>query len=55
MLVAFSPTRDAAMTKYKQLTYEQRCQIEALNKSGSTQRLIASTVGVSQATISREQ
>lgn len=54
MLVGFSPARDAAMTKYKQLTYEQRCQIEALNKSGFSQVAIARTIGVSQPTISRE-
>ncbi len=42
------------MSDYKQLTYEQRCQIEALNKSGMTQQEIAEVVGVSQPTISRE-
>ena len=42
------------MSKYKQLTYEQRCQIEALKKSGLTQSAIGRCVGVSQATISRE-
>jgi IS30 family transposase len=34
MLIAFSPARDATMKTYKQLTYEQRCQIYALNKTG---------------------
>ena len=43
------------MTKpYSQLTYEQRCQIYLLNKSGLSQREIASAVDVSQSTISRE-
>ena len=42
------------MSEYKQLTYEQRCQIEALKKSGFTQKEIADVVGVSQPTISRE-
>jgi IS30 family transposase len=42
------------MSTYKQLTYEQRCQIEALNKSGIKQQTIASVVGVSQSSISRE-
>ncbi len=42
------------MSTYKQLTYEQRCQIEALNKSGIKQQAIASVVGVSQSSISRE-
>jgi IS30 family transposase len=42
------------MSSYKQLTYEQRCQIEALNKSGFSQQAIGDTVGVSQPTISRE-
>jgi IS30 family transposase len=42
------------MRTYKQLTYEQRCQIEALNKSGITQHEIANTLEVSQSSISRE-
>lgn len=42
------------MSSYKQLTYEQRCQIEALNKSGFSQQAIGNCVGVSQPTISRE-
>lgn len=42
------------MSNYKQLTYEQRCQIEALKKSGMTQKQIADLVGTSQPTISRE-
>ena len=42
------------MSTYRQLTYEQRCQIEALNKSGMNQRGIAEVIGVSQSSISRE-
>lgn len=42
------------MSNYKQLTYEQRCQIEVLNRSGMTQQEIADAVGTSQATVSRE-
>ena len=39
---------------YKQLTYEQRCQISALKKRDCSQRDIAKTIGVSQPTVSRE-
>ena len=42
------------MNTYKQLTYEQRCQIYVLNKSAMSQQAIADTVGVTQPTISRE-
>lgn len=42
------------MSYYQQLTYEQRCQISALNKTGCSQREIAKNVGTSQSTISRE-
>lgn len=42
------------MNAYKQLTYEQRCQIEALIKTGLCQREIACVVGTSQSTVSRE-
>lgn len=42
------------MKAYKQLTYEQRCQIEALKKSGISQKAIAAVVGVNQCSISRE-
>lgn len=43
------------MTKaYQQLTYEQRCQISALMKRGCTQRDIATIIGTSQPTVSRE-
>jgi IS30 family transposase len=39
---------------YQQLTYEQRCQISALKKSGCSQREIAEIIDVSQPTVSRE-
>jgi IS30 family transposase len=43
------------MTKtYQQRTYEQRCQISALKKRGSSQREIAEIIGTSQSTVSRE-
>lgn len=42
------------MATYTQLTQEQRCQIEALKKSGLSQESIGLLVGVSQSTISRE-
>lgn len=42
------------MSNYKQLTYEQRCQIEALKKSGMTQQEIADAIGTTQSTVSRE-
>jgi hypothetical protein len=32
MLAADAPARDAAMSEYRQLTYEQRCQIDVLKK-----------------------
>lgn len=54
MLIAFSPARDATMKTYNQLTYEQRCQIYALNKTGMSQNKIANQLSVSQSTISRE-
>jgi len=40
--------------RYQQLTYEQRCQIYTLMKTGFSQRYIASEIGVSQSTVSRE-
>lgn len=40
--------------QYQQLTYEQRCQIYALKKTGLSQRAIAEAIGVNQSTISRE-
>jgi IS30 family transposase len=42
------------MNTYNQLTYEQRCQIYALMKTGNSQSKIRSAIGVSQSTISRE-
>ena len=42
------------MSNYQQLTYEQRCQISALNRTGSSQRKMADCIGVSQSTVSRE-
>lgn len=42
------------MRTYTQLTYEQRCQIYALNNTDLTQQEIADAVGVSQSAISRE-
>ncbi|MBL1261969.1 MAG: helix-turn-helix domain-containing protein [Thiotrichaceae bacterium] len=42
------------MKRYKQLAYEQRCQIYALKKSNMSQQAIADTVGATQPTISRE-
>lgn len=50
MLIAFSPARDATMKTYKQLTYEQRCQIYALSKTGMSQNKIAKQLKVSQST-----
>jgi IS30 family transposase len=54
MLIDFSPGRDATMKTYKQLTYELRCQIYALKKTGLSQNEIAQQLKVSQSTISRE-
>lgn len=42
------------MKRYKQLTYEQRCQIEVLKKRGDSQTSIAEALGVSQSSVSRE-
>ncbi|PKG37982.1 IS30 family transposase [Psychromonas sp. Urea-02u-13] len=42
------------MKTYKQLTYELRCQIYALNKIGMSQNKIAQQLKISQSTISRE-
>jgi len=42
------------MKPYKQLTYEQRCQIYVLKKRDLTQQTIADAIGVSQSAISRE-
>jgi IS30 family transposase len=42
------------MKGFKQLTAEQRCQIEPLKKSGLSQQKIADIIETSQSTISRE-
>lgn len=42
------------MKSYKQLTYEQRCQIEVLKKSGISQQEIAALIDVNQSSVSRE-
>jgi transposase, IS30 family len=42
------------MSNYKQLIFEQRCQIEVLKKRGMTQQEMAEDVGTSQSTNSRE-
>jgi len=42
------------MKSYKQLTYEQRCQIYALKKTNNSQQVIADFIGVNQSAISRE-
>ena len=39
------------MRTYQQLTYEQRCQISALNKSDCSQREVAEIIGTSQSTV----
>ena len=42
------------MSTYRRVTYEDRCQIYALSKGGTSQESIASGLGVSQSTVSRE-
>jgi IS30 family transposase len=42
------------MSAYRRVTYEDRCQIYALSKDGASQQSIASVLGVSQSTVSRE-
>ena len=42
------------MSRYRRVTYEDRCQIYALSKCGTGQESIASVLGVSQSTVSRE-
>ena len=42
------------MSTYRRVTYEDRCQIYALSKGGTGQESIASVLGVSQSTVSRE-
>jgi len=50
MLIAFSRARDTTMKIYNQLTYEQRCLIYTLNKTGLSQNKIAKQLSVSQST-----
>lgn len=42
------------MQTYKQLTYAQRCQIYALKKTSISQQEMASIIGASQSSVSRE-
>ena len=42
------------MSKYRRIKYEDRCQIYALSKRGSSQEGIAEVLGVSQSAVSRE-
>jgi IS30 family transposase len=42
------------MKTYNQLTYDERCQIYILKKTGNTQAAIVAAIGTSQSTISRE-
>lgn len=42
------------MGSYKQLTCEQRCQIEVLKRSGFSQQSIGRAIEASQSAISRE-
>ncbi|NOX49319.1 MAG: helix-turn-helix domain-containing protein [Gammaproteobacteria bacterium] len=42
------------MKPYKQLTYEQRCQIYVLKKRDLAQQAIADAIGASQSAVSRE-
>ena len=42
------------MSKYRRITYEDRCQIYALNTRGASQESIAGVLGVSQSAVSRE-
>ena len=42
------------MKKYRRINNEDRCQIYALNKQGSSQQSIAEILGISQSAVSRE-
>jgi IS30 family transposase len=42
------------MRKYRRITLEDRCQIHALNRQGSSQQQIAGVLGISQSAVSRE-
>src|SRR4029077_10147034 len=50
----FCDCKRSPMSKYRRVTYEDRCQIGALSKGGTSQECIASVLGVSQSTVSRE-
>ncbi|MBM3547244.1 MAG: helix-turn-helix domain-containing protein, partial [Alphaproteobacteria bacterium] len=41
------------MSRYRRVTYEDRCQIYALSQDGACQEAIAKVLGVSQSTVSR--
>jgi IS30 family transposase len=42
------------MRKYRRITLEDRCQIHALTRQGSSQQNIAGVLGISQSAVSRE-
>lgn len=42
------------MRTYRRITYEDRCQLAALRKTGKTQAEIGQALGISQGTVSRE-
>ena len=42
------------MSNYRRIRYEDRCQIYAPSKHGSSQESIAEVLGVSQSAVSRE-
>ena len=42
------------MSRYRRVTYEDRCQIYALSQDGACQEAIAKVLGLSQSTVSRE-
>jgi IS30 family transposase len=42
------------MAKYRRITHDDRCQIYALHKQGSSQQSIADLLGISQSAVSRE-
>nr|WP_094751531.1 helix-turn-helix domain-containing protein [Psychromonas sp. CD1] len=54
MLIAFYPEKDATIKTYKQLTYELRGHIYALNKKGLSQNKIARQLHINQSILSRE-
>ena len=42
------------MSDYKQPTYEQRCQIEILNKSGFSEQAVTEAIGGHQSSVARQ-